>query len=156
MGSNANALGVNSSSFGANSLATAPNSVALGQGSVANQANTVSVGAAGAERRITNVAAGIGPTDAVNVQQLNAGLYDVRREARRGIAAVAALPPLLTPSAPGRFTVAVGGGFYHNQGGVGVTAAYRFDAPIPVYLAGSYANGGGSANIFRVVGGVEF
>ncbi|MBN3759199.1 adhesin, partial [Paraburkholderia sp. Tr-20389] len=30
----------------------------------------VSVGAAGAERRITNVAAGLNPTDAVNVSQL--------------------------------------------------------------------------------------
>lgn len=34
-------------------------------------ANTVSVGAPGNERRVTNVAAGINPTDAVNVGQLN-------------------------------------------------------------------------------------
>jgi hypothetical protein len=34
----------------------------------------VSVGSAGAERRVTNVAAGSGDTDAVNVSQLKASL----------------------------------------------------------------------------------
>ena len=48
--------------------------MALGQGSIANLPNTVSVGAPGAERRITNVAAGVNPTDAVNVGQLHAAL----------------------------------------------------------------------------------
>ncbi len=47
------------------------NSVALGYGSVADRVNTVSVGKAGAERQITNVAAGTEDTDAVNVGQLN-------------------------------------------------------------------------------------
>jgi len=45
----------------------------LGQGSVANQANTVSVGSAGNERRVTNVAAGTGATDAANVGQVQSG-----------------------------------------------------------------------------------
>lgn len=45
------------------------NAVALGSDSVAAD-NTVSVGSAGNERRITNVATGVSPTDAVNVQQL--------------------------------------------------------------------------------------
>jgi autotransporter adhesin len=57
--------------IGVGASASAPNSVALGNGSVASLANTVSVGAPGSERRITNVAAGINPTDAVNVGQLN-------------------------------------------------------------------------------------
>jgi trimeric autotransporter adhesin len=39
---------------------------------VADRANTVSVGSAGSERQITNVAAGVEGTDAVNVNQLNA------------------------------------------------------------------------------------
>ncbi|MFP3561488.1 hypothetical protein SB861_64505, partial [Paraburkholderia sp. SIMBA_049] len=38
--------------------------------SAATAAGEVSVGAAGAERRITNVAAGLNVTDAVNVSQL--------------------------------------------------------------------------------------
>jgi autotransporter adhesin len=57
--------------------AGADNAVALGAGSVADQANTVSVGAAGKERRITNVADGVDDTDAANVSQLKkAGIVD--------------------------------------------------------------------------------
>ncbi len=76
---------------GAGATATTANSVALGANSVANSttlgtagfapvggtaisattaAGEVSIGKAGAERRITNVAAGLNPTDAVNVSQL--------------------------------------------------------------------------------------
>ncbi|HEX2352549.1 MAG TPA: hypothetical protein VHJ16_07200, partial [Xanthobacteraceae bacterium] len=44
--------------------AAATNSVAVGQGSVASAPNTVSVGAPGGERRITNVAPGVAPSDA--------------------------------------------------------------------------------------------
>jgi hypothetical protein len=43
-------------------------------------ANTVSVGAPGGERRITNVAAGISPTDAVNVSQLNSLSANFQRQ----------------------------------------------------------------------------
>jgi autotransporter adhesin len=46
--------------------------VALGQGSLADRDNSVSVGSAGAERQITNVAAGTAATDAVNLAQLDA------------------------------------------------------------------------------------
>lgn len=45
----------------------ATNSVALGSDSVASEADTVSVGSSGSERRVTNVAAGVNATDAVNV-----------------------------------------------------------------------------------------
>src|SRR5262249_12587663 len=44
---------------------------AIGAGSLANAPNTVSFGSPGNERRLTNVAAGINPTDAVNVSQLS-------------------------------------------------------------------------------------
>ena len=73
--------------FGTGASATGANSVALGAGSIAargpltgytafgtttpqNSAGEVSVGAAGAERQITNVAAGTAGTDAVNLAQL--------------------------------------------------------------------------------------
>lgn len=73
--------------LGAGAQATGANSVALGAGSVAGRgpltgyaalgltgpqtsAGEVSVGSAGAPRQITNVAAGIDPTDAVNAAQL--------------------------------------------------------------------------------------
>ncbi|WP_062604541.1 YadA family autotransporter adhesin [Caballeronia calidae] len=62
--------GAESVAIGGAAVASADNSVALGSNSVADQANTVSVGAPDAERRITNVAAGIDSTDAVNVSQL--------------------------------------------------------------------------------------
>lgn len=71
-GHEAIATGVNSSAFGSRAVASADSSVALGQGSVADQANTVSVGAAGAERRVVNVAAAVNATDAVNKSQLDA------------------------------------------------------------------------------------
>jgi autotransporter adhesin len=84
------ATGTDAVAIGGNAQATAANSVALGSNSVANSttlttagfnpggsaisaataAGEVSVGAAGAERRITNVAAGLNATDAVNVSQL--------------------------------------------------------------------------------------
>ncbi|WBO24363.1 YadA family autotransporter adhesin [Sphingomonas abietis] len=74
--------------LGTGAQVTAANSVALGSNSVANRGASptytatglatpqtsfgeVSVGAAGAERQITNVAAGSAPTDAVNVAQLD-------------------------------------------------------------------------------------
>ncbi|OXI97585.1 adhesin [Burkholderia sp. AU33647] len=46
--------------------------VAIGSGSIATLNNTISVGSAGNERQITNVAAGMADTDAVNVSQMNA------------------------------------------------------------------------------------
>ena len=91
VGAAANATGASSSALGYGSSAVTSNSVALGAGSVAKSgtlflggfqpvggtaisaataAGEVSVGAAGAERRITNVAAGRTATDAVNVSQL--------------------------------------------------------------------------------------
>nr|WP_227244275.1 YadA-like family protein [Paraburkholderia caribensis] len=84
------ASGTESVAIGGNAQATAANSVALGANSVAHSttlgtagfnpggaaisagtaAGEVSIGKAGAERRITNVAAGYAATDAVNVSQL--------------------------------------------------------------------------------------
>jgi autotransporter adhesin len=64
--------------LGSGSSVTVANSVALGAGSIAERgpqagsASEVSVGSLGAERQITNVAAGTNPTDAVNMGQLQA------------------------------------------------------------------------------------
>src|SRR5471032_2893471 len=88
VGYNAVASGLSTSSIGRNSQAIANYGVALGAGTIADRtgmngakelfSNTavastqgaVSVGAAGAERQITNVAGGTQATDAVNVRQL--------------------------------------------------------------------------------------
>ncbi|WP_338726077.1 YadA-like family protein [Escherichia coli] len=69
-GVDANAQGKDSVAIGSGSIAAADNSVALGTGSVANEENTISVVSSTNQRRITNVAAGVNATDAVNVSQL--------------------------------------------------------------------------------------
>ena len=74
IGANATANGAGATAIGTGANATAANSVALGKGSVADEANSVSVGKKGETRKITNVTAGVNGTDAVNVDQLKAGL----------------------------------------------------------------------------------
>lgn len=169
-GDGAVATGSNSAALGTNASATASNSVAIGSGSTNNVANTVSFGSAGNERRLTNVAAGINPTDAVNVGQLQstaAGfqsqigslqgeINDNQREARRGIVAAVAVAPVLMPSAPGKTTVAVNTGFYHGETGVGIGISHRLDFSLPTVVYGSYSNGGGSEHVGRAGMAVEF
>ncbi|MGI4880623.1 MAG: hypothetical protein ACRYG4_24425 [Janthinobacterium lividum] len=84
-----NAAAVKSVAIGSDAKANVANSVALGAGSIAGRgavagytalglsgpqtsAGEVSVGIPGGERQITNVAAGLAPTDAANVAQLAA------------------------------------------------------------------------------------
>jgi hypothetical protein len=69
-GAPASASGANSLALGADSSATGSNSIAIGAGSVASEDNTVSIGSATVQRRITGLAPGTGPTDAVNVEQM--------------------------------------------------------------------------------------
>ncbi|GAB3063734.1 ESPR-type extended signal peptide-containing protein [Stenotrophomonas tumulicola] len=51
--------------------ASGDGSVAIGSGSVADRDGEVSMGSAGNERIVSNVAAGVRPTDAVNLQQMD-------------------------------------------------------------------------------------
>ncbi|MDR6504063.1 autotransporter adhesin [Burkholderia ambifaria] len=69
-GGGALASGDGSVALGKNTTAAGTNSVAIGAGSVANDPNTVSFGAPGGERRLTNIAPGVNPTDATTVQQV--------------------------------------------------------------------------------------
>jgi trimeric autotransporter adhesin len=159
IGYGAVASGTNSMALGAGAVASAPNSVAVGDNSVANRPNTFSVGSGTLDRDITNVGPGIFPTDAVNVSQLQAvqnSVNHTRNEECGGLAAVAAMPPMITPTLPGKFTVAVGTGGFQGQWGVGVTATYRLPLATPAYVGASYGNGGGNENVWRVMGAVEF
>lgn len=70
VGNGSTASGIGSTAIGNGASASGDGSIAIGVGSVASDPNTLSVGSAGNERRITNVAAGVNPTDAVNVSQL--------------------------------------------------------------------------------------
>lgn len=65
------AAGAGGVAIGGGASANGDDSVAIGSGSVAEGEREVSVGAPGAERRISNVAAGTAPTDAVNLQQMD-------------------------------------------------------------------------------------
>lgn len=73
VGPNSNANADNAIAIGNGATATHTNSVAIGSGSTTSASNQVSVGSLGAERTITNVAAGVAATDAVNVSQMQAG-----------------------------------------------------------------------------------
>jgi trimeric autotransporter adhesin len=118
--------------------------VALGSGSIANVANTVSVGAPGSERRITNVAAGINPTDAVNVSQLSSmasslgagfqsqinGLQsqidDNNREARAGTALSLAAAGLRYDDRPGKVSLAAALGHFKGENGLALGLGYNY------------------------------
>ncbi|MCA8404565.1 YadA-like family protein [Burkholderia cenocepacia] len=105
LGLNSSAAGFSSVALGAGTLASGQNSVALGTNSVADADNTVSVGSTAVQRRITNLGAGTGATDAVNVSQLT-GVTN----ALGGGAAVGADGGITNP------TYNVGGTDYHNVG----------------------------------------
>ncbi|MBR7989776.1 YadA-like family protein [Burkholderia cenocepacia] len=104
-GLNSSAAGAASVALGASTVASGRNSVALGTGSIASADNTVSVGSTAVQRRIVNLAAGTGATDAVNVSQLT-GVT----KALGGGAAVGANGSITNP------TYNVGGTDYHNVG----------------------------------------
>jgi autotransporter adhesin len=92
----------------------------------------VSFGTPGNERRLTNVAAGINPTDAVNMSQLssfNSGFQSQlgslqsqvdtnQREARSGVALALAASNLHYDQRPGKASVAVAFGNFKGQSGL--------------------------------------
>ncbi len=79
LGNGSAASGAGSVAVGEGSNAAGRNSVAIGAGSIADRDNEFSVGSAGNERVVSNVAAGVRGTDAVNVQQMN-DRFDAERE----------------------------------------------------------------------------
>ena len=129
LGSNARASSSNGIAIGSGASVTADDSVALGSGSIANEANTISIGSALQQRRITNVAPGRNPTDAVNLGQLNDMQHDTRVEARRGIAGSVASRVNLQPSAPGKTTFGLGMGHYLSETAVGLGVAHWLPSP---------------------------
>ncbi|ARL38810.1 hypothetical protein BOC49_21355 (plasmid) [Burkholderia pseudomallei] len=136
------ASGERSTALGAGAQAPASNSVALGAGSVANEPNTVSIGSSGYERRITNVADGIGPTDAVNMRQFQEGIGEVARKAYSGVAAASALT--MIPDVDQGKTIAVGMGSANYKGyqavALGLTA--RVTQNLKVRAGASMASAG--------------
>ncbi|WP_208382103.1 YadA-like family protein, partial [Luteibacter sp. SG786] len=109
LGWNSWADGVSSTAIGESAIAAAANSVALGAGSYNERANTVSVGDVGAERQITNVAAGTERTDAVNKAQLDT-LADSVSSAAHYVSATGAGDGSDDASATGELATATGAG----------------------------------------------
>jgi autotransporter adhesin len=154
------ATGAHSTALGVNASATGNNSVALGYGSSdGGLDNVVSVGAVGAERQITNVAAGTRTTDAVNVGQLKEGMastlasanaytdnriaainFDLgklRRDADAGTAsamAVAGLPQVFTAGAG---MIAGSFGVYRNETSFAFGASKAFNDGRTMVKAGA-------------------
>ena len=149
-GDGAVATGSLSTAVGPNASATSANSVAIGSGSTNTVANTVSFGSAGNERRLTNVAAGISQTDAVNVAQLQSvaagfqsqlgGLQtqinDTRMEARGGVALALAASGLRYDDRPGKLSLAGAFGNFKGESGLAFGLGYaatnrlRFNASV--------------------------
>lgn len=142
-GDGAVATGSLSTAVGPNASATAANSTAIGAGSTNNVANTVSFGSAGNERRLTNVAAGISQTDAVNLGQLQSvatGLQtqinDTRTEARGGVALALAASGLRYDERPGKLSLAGAFGNFKGESGLAFGLGYaatnrlRFNASV--------------------------
>ena len=116
-----------------------------------NPVGEVSVGSAGAERRITNVAAGSAPTDAVNVSQLqgmgsviNAKIDGLDNKLSAGVASAIALqaPALIVP---GKTTVRAGVGYFRGQTAMGVSVRQTADNGRWSLTGGVSASKGGVA-----------
>lgn len=141
MGNGATALAKESMALGANSKASAEGSVALGANSVAdgtslsgaayNPGGTalglkpvgeISVGSSGAERRITNVAAGSAGTDAVNVSQLQGVDNRVTEISKKSYGGVAAGMAMGEPDhVPGKWTAFEGFGYFEGESALAVS-----------------------------------
>jgi autotransporter adhesin len=169
VGQSSTVLAVNGTAIGAGALvqAGATNSVAIGQGSVATAPNTVSFGSPGNERRLTNVAPGVAPTDAINVAQLNSvasgmssmssqisGLQSQINRANSGVAMAMAMGGGFLPDNK-KFAVAVNYGGFAGESGMAVTALARVTNNIVV--SGSLGYGiGPDANQFGGRGGLQY
>ena len=116
------------------------------------------------------MAAGINPTDAVNVGQLSSFNSNFQSqisslqgqvgtnliEARRGIAAAVATASAPMPSAPGKTAWQIRGSTFQSQYGLGVGFAYRLRTSMPLNVVGGYGNGGGKEHTAYVGFGSEF
>ncbi|RKE39819.1 trimeric autotransporter adhesin [Paraburkholderia sp. BL23I1N1] len=133
-GNAAQAIGNGTVAIGGGAKASAPNSVAIGEGSVADLSNTVSVGSSGNERRITNVAAGQAPGDAVNMQQFQGGMNEMARNAYSGTASAIALTMVPEVDANKNLAIGVGTAGYKGYQAVAVGLSARVTQSIKVKL----------------------
>ncbi|WP_308170859.1 YadA-like family protein [Ralstonia syzygii] len=174
-GHNAQSGGDSSIAMGANAKATAHHAVAMGDGSVADRANTMSVGSAGNERQVTNVAAGVQGTDAVNVSQLSQTVYaavgdlpagttakqytdeqvgmvrqgvnQVARGAYSGIAAATALTMIPDVDQGKTIAVGIGGASYKGYQAVALGASARIAQNLKAKMGVGYSSEGTTVGV---------
>jgi autotransporter adhesin len=126
-GATVTAAGDHGVALGAGATVNAANAVAIGAGSVANDPNTVSFGSPGNERRLENVAAGVSPTDAANVGQLqglavgvNDSLHTISQRSDAGVAGAVAAVNIPQAFLAGHSTFGVGVGVRGDQAAVAI------------------------------------
>jgi autotransporter adhesin len=166
-GAGSTASGDNSTAIGADSTASGDNSVAIGADSVASQANTVSVGSAGHERTVTNVAAGVNSTDAVNMGQLSDAIAEAKdwsknytdqrfqgvdRELNRignranaGIASAMAMASLPQAYQPNQSSAGVALGSFHGETSVALGVSTISESGRYVFKLNATTNSRGDA-----------
>ncbi|MGE7137654.1 beta strand repeat-containing protein [Luteibacter sp. NPDC031894] len=166
-GAGSSASGNNSTAIGAGSNASGDNSVAIGAGSVATGSNTVSVGSVGHERTVTNVAAGVNPTDAVNVGQLDQAIESAKNwskdyvdqrfqsvdrdlnrvgnRANAGVASAMAMASLPQAYQPNQNSAAVALGSFHGETGIAVGMSTITESGHYVFKLNATTNSRGDA-----------
>ena len=163
VGNGSNSSGTQSTALGNTAQSTGTNSVALGANSSdGGQANVVSVGSSTQTRRITNVAAGLNTTDAVNLGQLNDSMsqalataraytdsrfdqinYDlgnVRRDANGASASAMALAGIPQTFERGKGMIGMGVGTWQGQSAIAVGISKATDDGRFVVKAGATYN----------------
>ena len=125
------------------------NAVALGKGSVASESNTISVGSATNQRRITNVADGINPHDAVNMRQYNFLQSRVNhlQTQLNGVGAMSAAMSALVPNPRShkQRQISVGMGHYKSSTAIAVGAFYYVNDDLLINAAASYSSDSGTS-----------
>jgi autotransporter adhesin len=129
------------------------------------------VGSLGNERRITNVAAGVSPTDGVNVSQLSSvasgissqfgtlegqigGLQTQINRANSGVAMAMAMSGAFLPDNK-KFALAANYGTFGGEGGLALTGLYRLSNNVVLSGAAGYGVGP-DAGQFGGRAGVQF
>lgn len=150
------------------SVAVGNTSITTNGVSIAGGPSMTTSGINAGSQAITNVAPGVNGTDAVNVNQLNAGVANViaysniqaaalqnrvDRVADKAYAGVAsALAMESAPYIPGKTTYAAGAGYYQSQGAVGVSLRRTADNGRWSVTGGVAGSSGGIAARVGVTG----
>jgi autotransporter adhesin len=166
VGNGSQATGNNSTAIGAGAVSSGTNSAAVGAASSdGGRSNVVSVGSASNQRQVTNVAPGTQGTDAVNLDQLNAGvaqangytdsrinalqgdINSVARNAYSGIAAAAALTMIPEVDKDKTLAVGIGTAGYRGYQAVAIGASARITQNIKMKAGVGIAPGGDTVGV---------